>query len=113
MNAAALNAFNRERLKTQDALYGRPIKLDGTEGRGAHSGAKYQQQLRSEGGGEEQLFDGILRIEKSQWEEYTVPQHFDKVKVELKIGPNWKAFKVLRATDVHLAGEWKLELEAL
>jgi hypothetical protein len=113
MNAAALNAFNGARLRTQDALFGRPIKLDGVEGRGAHSGIKYQAKLREQGGGEELLFDGILRIAMADWEAYTVPQHFDKVKVELMVGPDWKAFKVLRATCVHLGGEWKLELEAL
>lgn len=113
MNAAALNAFNAQRLRTQDALYGRDIKINDVEGRGAHSGIKYQQKLREQGGGEELLFDGILRIVKADWTGYTVPQHFDKIVIELMVGPDWKTFKVLRATDVHLGGEWKLELEAL
>lgn len=113
MNAAALSSFNRARLATQQALWGRTIRIDGVEGPGCHNGIKYQDGLKTEGGGVELEFDGILRIEKAEWEAYTVPQHFDKVKVELKVGPDWKAFQVARVTDVHLGGEWKLELEAL
>lgn len=111
MTSEAIAAFNVNRLDAQYALFGKSIKISGTDGTGCYNAPSFRRNL--EEGGFKTIHEASLRIRKSQWTAYTAPLQFEKVTVQLQLNGTWTSFGVTSATDVSLAGEWKLELAAM
>ncbi len=116
MDASDLAEFNQQAVPGRFALFGKPIKLDDVDGTGVYSSPRRTDQLASDGGGYKVEITSTLRIRKSDWPAYNVAADFFKKEVQINLGNDtWQRFRIADqgVVDVHQAGEWKLDLEAL
>lgn len=111
MTSAALQAFNSQRLASQTALFGQPVKVNDTQGTGCYSAPRFQRELAE--GGFKVGHDATLRLTKSAWPALTTVALVEAAKIELQLNNAWVRFKVAEVTDVTTGGEWRIGLEAL
>jgi hypothetical protein len=113
---SALESFNSQRVATQFALFGKPIKLDSIEGSGCYTAPRRTDQLDTEGGGYKVVITSTLRLRKIDWPSFTTVADFFQKEVQLNLGgTSWQRFRIADqgVMDIQQGGEWKLELEAL
>lgn len=96
-------------------LYGYDIKLDGKPGLGVYTSPRRTDQLAPDGGGYKVVITATLRLLKADWPAFRSAADFFKKEVQIKLGDDWQRFRVADqgVMDIHITGEWKLELEAL
>lgn len=115
MTAASLASFNAQALTVRYGLHGKSIKLDNRPGFGVYAAPRRTDQLDPNGGGYRTEITSTLRLLKADWPSFKTAADFFKKEVQIKLGDAWQRFRIADqgVMDVHLSGEWKLELEAL
>ena len=98
------------------AVYGSDIKLDNVDGLGCYTAPRRTDQLAPDGGGYKTEITATLRLLKRDWPAYRTAADFFKKEVQIRQDDGtWQRFRIADQgiIDIHLSGEWKLELEAL
>ena len=108
-----VSALNAQRLVSEYAVNGKPLKLQAVAGTGIYPPPRYNKTLRTDGGGFDEVMSTTACILKSDWPAYTSVQSFEKKVVQLPNGVGWQGFRIVATTDLITRGEWRLELEAL
>lgn len=111
----ATDSFNADSLAAVYAVHGSAIKLNNVDGTGCYTAPRWTEKLAPDGGGFRRVITSSLRLRKADWPNYKTEADFIKKEIQLRQGDGWQRFGLADegVVDIHLGGEWKLELEAL
>lgn len=113
MPSSELLAFNAAALAFRNTHLGATIKVSGTPVLATFTAPRLSPSLADSTLGIDR-YHSTVRIPKAAVPQITTPAAWEGITLQLPEGVNWRTYKILtEAIDVHLAGEWKLDVESL